>query len=175
MNLKKESRQRVRLAATGFPEARRAAESEILRRAVLAEPHFAKARTVALFSSLPDEADTSEIIRRALLTKQVALPVVEGERMYFRFLTSDAATRLGAFGIREACGEICRPEQIDFILVPGVAFDMQGNRMGRGRGYYDRYLARCGAFKAGICFSYQMLESVPHDESDIKMDTVLHP
>ncbi len=175
MNSKKESRQAVRLEGMRFTADERAAESGALCSAVLAEPHFIEARTVALFSSLPDEVQTSEIIRKALVSKRVALPVVEGREMYFRLLTGENDTRPGEFGIQEPCGEICPPEQIDFILVPGVAFDVLGNRMGRGRGYYDRYLAGCGAFKAGICFSYQLIASVPHQEHDIKMDTVIHP
>lgn len=175
MNRKKESRAAVRLAAAHFPAARRAAESSVLCSAVLAHPKYIEARTVALYSPLGDEADISEILREAMPSKRVALPVVEGSDMYFRFLTPDGATRTGTFGIEEPCGEICEPQQIDFMLVPGVAFDKEGNRMGRGRGYYDRYLADCGAFKAGICFSYQLIESIPHEKHDIRMDTVIHP
>ncbi len=174
MDTKKESRAAVRRAAKDFPDERRAAESEALADAVLADEHFRAASTVALFCSLPDEPDTAPLIHKALETKHVALPVVDGPNMYFRMAEPGAGFRKGAYGIDEPLGDICNAGDIDFILVPGVAFDAEGRRIGRGKGYYDRFLAGCAAFRAGICFSYQMLRQVPCEEHDIRMDTVIH-
>lgn len=175
MDSKKDLRACIRALNRAFTPSERAEQSEILCGKVLQESHYRAARCVALFCSLPDEADTSALIAAAARTKIVVLPVVDGNDMYFREAPSQSEMRCGAFGIMEPTGRICPPEAIDFILVPGMAFDAAGNRMGRGRGYYDRYLARCRAFKAGICLSYQFVASVPHEEHDITMDIVIRP
>jgi 5-formyltetrahydrofolate cyclo-ligase len=78
------------------------------------------------------------------------------------------------FGIPEPSGELFKDyNEIDLILVPGVAFDIENNRMGRGKAYYDKLLSSLKAFKLGVCFDFQLLQSVPTDEHDIKMDRIL--
>jgi 5-formyltetrahydrofolate cyclo-ligase len=62
---------------------------------------------------------------------------------------------------------------IDLAIIPGLAFDKENNRLGRGKGYYDKFLKTTSAFKLGICFSEQLLDSIPHDELDVKMDKVI--
>ena len=63
---------------------------------------------------------------------------------------------------------------IELVVVPGMAFDKQGHRLGRGKGYYDRLLPKLtNAYKLGVCFPYQYIEEVPTDEHDIRMDEVL--
>jgi 5-formyltetrahydrofolate cyclo-ligase len=80
------------------------------------------------------------------------------------------------FGIGEPTGpEFTDLESIDMIIVPGVAFDREGNRMGRGRGFYDRLLSTTPhAFKVGVAFGFQMVEQVPTEPFDIKMNKVIH-
>lgn len=81
-----------------------------------------------------------------------------------------------AFGILEPVGELYTDyDAIDLIVVPGVAFDRHGNRLGRGRGYYDKILKETHvARKVGICFGFQFVEEVPVDELDVRMDLVIH-
>jgi 5-formyltetrahydrofolate cyclo-ligase len=81
----------------------------------------------------------------------------------------------GIYGIAEPTGEIFTDyAAIDFIVVPGVAFDAKGNRLGRGKGYYDRLLPRIpSAYKAGICFPFQLVEEVPAESFDIRMDIII--
>lgn len=81
-----------------------------------------------------------------------------------------------AFGILEPVGELYTDyDAIDLIVVPGVAFDRHGNRLGRGRGYYDKILKETRvARKVGICFGFQFVEEVPVDELDVRMDLVIH-
>jgi 5-formyltetrahydrofolate cyclo-ligase len=76
---------------------------------------------------------------------------------------------------REYSGGLARsPEELDVILIPGLAFDLNGNRLGQGGGWYDRVLARAPhALKIGVCFDCQILESVPHEAHDVKMDFVV--
>ena len=80
----------------------------------------------------------------------------------------------GSYGIEEPTGELFTDyAAIDFVAVPGVAFDNAGNRLGRGKGYYDRLLPRLTAFKAGICFPFQLVKEVPAEPFDIRMDIII--
>ena len=80
-----------------------------------------------------------------------------------------------AFHIQEPMGEVySEPKPIEVIIVPGMGFDDCGNRIGRGRGYYDRFLKTISSvYKIGVCFDFQRVESVPTDENDIRMDEVI--
>ena len=156
--------------------AERSAASERIAAAAERLPAFGRARTVALFCSLADEPDTGAVLRRGSDAKRLAVPRVEGETM--RFCRYDpAAMRPGAFGIEEPGpeAETCDPAEIDLVLVPGVAFSPDGRRLGRGRGYYDRYLAQAGvrAVKIGVCFAHQLTEEVPAEPHDVRMDGVI--
>lgn len=103
------------------------------------------------------------------------LPVVVGDELELRIYTGPEDMKTGAYGIEEPIGETFTDyAAIDFIVVPGVAFDRKGNRLGRGKGYYDRLLPRIpSAFKAGICFPFQLVEEVPAEPFDICMDIVI--
>ncbi len=169
--LRKEMRARNRAMA---PEDRQRA-SEELRCKIEAMEEFQKARTVALFSALPDEPDTSEALCRWSKERVVLVPRVEGEVMHFH--RYDPATmRDGSFGILEPQQEeIADPKTVDLIVVPGVAFTLQGDRMGRGKGFYDKYLVqlRPDAVKVGVCYAHQLVEELPVEPHDVKLDRVL--
>ncbi len=83
---------------------------------------------------------------------------------------------IGAYGIEEPTeGKFNNLKDIDLAIIPGVAFDRRGNRLGRGKGYYDRLLPfLVGTYKLGICFPYQLLESVPTEDFDIRMNEVIY-
>lgn len=92
-----------------------------------------------------------------------------------RFYDYDPASMndSGSFGISEPeATALCCPEEIDFIIVPGVAFTAAGMRLGRGKGFYDKYLSQPGfrAFKAGVCYPHQVVEELPADPFDIPVD-----
>ena len=156
----------------------RAEVSERLFAAVERLPFFASARTVALFAALPDEPATDAALERWSRTKRVVLPRVEGERM--SFVAYDPATlREGAFGILEAGPDAvpCPPGEIDLVVVPGTAFTLAGGRMGRGRGYYDRYLSdhRFRGVKVGVCYAHQVVAELPLEPHDVLLDCVVTP
>jgi 5-formyltetrahydrofolate cyclo-ligase len=83
----------------------------------------------------------------------------------------------GAYGIMEplACGAV-EPCEIDVMVVPGVVFARNGERMGRGKGYYDRYMSLPGfrAYKIGVCYSQQLVDFIPCEPHDIVMDEVIY-
>ena len=103
------------------------------------------------------------------------LPVVTGDDLELRVYTGPGDLATGAYGMEEPTGALFTDyDAIDFIVVPGVAFDRNGNRLGRGKGYYDRLLPRIpSAYKAGICFPFQIVEEVPAETFDIHMDEVI--
>lgn len=148
--------------------------AEILA-ALEAHPAFRAASTVLLYHSLKDEVDTHAFIRKWSRKKRILLPVVVGDDLELRIYTGPDDMAIGAYGIEEPIGELFTDyAAIDFIAVPGVAFDRSGNRLGRGKGYYDRLLPRIpSAYKAGICFPFQLVEEVPAEAFDIRMDEVI--
>lgn len=148
--------------------------AEILA-ALEAHPAFRAAHTVLLYHSLPDEVCTHDFIRKWSDKKQILLPVVIGDDLELRIYTGPEELATGSYGIEEPTGELFTDyTSIDFIAVPGVAFDRHGNRLGRGKGYYDRLLPHIpSAYKAGICFPFQIVEEVPADRFDIRMDEII--
>lgn len=138
-------------------------------------PVFRAAKTVLLYHSLPDEVDIHDFIRKWCEKKRILLPVVTGDELKLRTYSGPGNLAIGAYGIEEPTGEFFTDySAIDLIVVPGVAFDRKGNRLGRGKGYYDRLLPQIpSAYKAGICFSFQIVEEIPAEPFDICMDEVI--
>ncbi len=134
---------------------------------------FESSTTIALYASLPDEFPTHEVIERWGRCKRIVLPRV-GEGFSMEFYDC-AITCAGAYGILEPTScEVVPPSEIDVIIVPGVAFTRCGGRLGRGKGYYDRYLARKGfrGYKIGVCYPHQILDNLPSEEHDVLMNWV---
>ena len=152
--------------------------SRQLCRQVLALPRWRDAGIVLLYHALPDEPDLQTLLEDALLCgKQVLMPVVVKDDLLLRRYKGPGFLREGAFHILEPTGPEFPPSryhEISLALVPGVAFDVEGHRLGRGRGYYDRFLPRLThAYKLGICFPFQIFPSIPHEFHDIAMDEVV--
>lgn len=173
---KSELRRKMRRWNRSLSPGQRSEASEGIFRLVECLAAFDRARTVALFCALRDEPDTLPVLARWAKTKRLALPRVEGERMRFYFC-DPAMLCPGAFGIAEPGPEalLCAPSQIDLVVVPGVAFTRSGGRMGRGRGYYDRYLSQpeLRAVKVGVCFAHQIVDTLPAEPHDVAMDRVI--
>ena len=140
-------------------------------------PRLADAHTVLLYSALPDEVPTLPLLNRLTAEgKTVLLPrVVSDTDMELRRYTGPHDLEPGAFGIMEPTGELFTDyDHIDVAVVPGMAFDREGHRLGRGKGYYDRFLARLPhIYKIGVCFPFQLVDQVPTDAHDILMDEVI--
>ena len=175
--LKKELRQEIRARKRQFSEVqlRELSLSVLLR--MLENRHVKEADTILMYYSLPDEVFTHEVINTlAEEGKTVLLPVVlNGEDMELRIYRGTEDLKTGNFGIMEPVGKpfLCYSE-IDVAIIPGMSFDNDGNRLGRGKGYYDRLLAKIPqTYKIGMCFDFQKVEEVPTEETDIRMDEVL--
>ena len=137
---------------------------------------FREAKVVLLYWSMEDEVQTHAFVEKWYKSKTILLPCVDGDDLRLRQYTGADCMREGEqFGIGEPTGEEYTDlESVDAIIVPGVAFDKEGHRMGRGRGFYDRLLKSTpNAYKIGVCFDFQMVESVPVEPHDVMMDRVV--
>lgn len=173
---KKELRKEMRALNRALDPAVRAAASVRIVARIERLSVFAESRTVGLFCALPDEPDLSSALERWRAAKRLVVPRVEGDAM--RFFEYDPRRLVpGAFGILEPGPDarLCSPGEIDLLLVPGVAFTCGGLRCGRGRGYYDRYLAQTAfrGFRLGVCFAHQLVGELPAEPHDVTMDYVV--
>ncbi len=137
------------------------------------------ARSVLVFLSAPDEADLDPVIERAIERGlRVAAPRMDwGARaMEAVGLGSLAQTEIRRLGIREAPdGPAIDPAGLDIALIPGLAFDPSGGRLGRGAGFYDRFLGRLGpgTVRIGVCFGVQVAADVPREPHDLGVDALV--
>lgn len=137
-------------------------------------PVFRKAKTILLYHSLKDEVQTHEFIGKWSSSKQIILPVVVGDILELRPFTGSVNLSVGSYGIAEPTGKLFTDyASIDLAVIPGVAFDTSGHRLGRGKGYYDKLLPQIRAWKIGICFPFQLVDEVPSESFDVCMDEII--
>ena len=136
-------------------------------------PEFINAHNIMIYWSMPDELPTHDFIIRWSKKKTMLLPVVKGEDMLIKPFSTKEELKQGSLGIWEPDTQKEYLNSIDLVIVPGVAFDRNKSRLGRGKGYYDRYFINKRIVKIGVCFDFQLLESIPIDSFDIKMDKVV--
>ena len=126
-----------------------------------------------LYSSLPDEVFTHDFLGKWRNEKKIILPTVVGDDIIPVELSKDTEFAIGDFNILEPQNNEYTGDY-DLIIVPGVAFDRNGNRIGRGKGYYDRFLCKhLDINRIGICFDFQLVDEVPTEDNDIKMNEVI--
>ena len=182
--LKRELRQLARTRNSQIaPEQRRTLSAAAIAQ-LLARPEFQRAQRILGYLPLTDELDVSAALESALRAgKTVALPrYIPEENTYCAALVTETFASLspGAFGIREpsASAAIMPLNQLDFVLVPGVAFDASGRRLGRGKGFYDRLLANVNSadcIKCGIAADEQIVTGIPAEAHDIPMNLIITP
>jgi 5-formyltetrahydrofolate cyclo-ligase len=169
---KKEARRQVRQDVRRLTAAERADKSAAIRLRLNALPELRQAQVVMGFLPMPDELDTLPILADLLAAgKRVYVPRTFVLRRMIAVRLSDLEKlRQGEFGILEPeTEETCAVDELDFIIVPGRAFDRKGNRLGRGAGFYDEFMAQAGfrAIRCGVAFACQVLDEIPHDERDL--------
>lgn len=173
--LKSEIRQQIRNLKRQFtPQQLEELSLPIIARL---KPELSEAQVVMAYYSLHDEVCTHQLIDALVAEgKTVVLPrVVDAERMELRRYTGIQDLREGALHVMEPQGELYTDyARIDIVLVPGVAFDASGRRLGRGRGYYDRFFQQLSGVRLiGVCFDFQKLPEVPVDVFDVPVDMVI--
>jgi len=145
-------------------------------------PEFATAHRILFYASFDGEVETFEMMKQAQkLGKKVALPIILWEnKTIVPALVNDLQEDLepGKYGIKqpkETMKRISDYNEIDMIVVPGVAFDTNRNRLGRGAGYYDRFLETVpsSVFRVGLAFDFQIIDTFPKEQNDIPVDCVI--
>ena len=150
-----------------------------IRMNLTALPDYRDAELIHCYVSIPGEVDTWVLIGDALRgKKRIVVPIVhKGETNLLHSEISDISELIqkGGMGLYRPSGKVLPVDfqTIDLVIVPGVAFDRMGNRLGFGRGYYDRFLEKVGAIKVGLAFEFQILDSVPTAETDVPVDLVV--
>ncbi|MBR5324680.1 MAG: 5-formyltetrahydrofolate cyclo-ligase [Muribaculaceae bacterium] len=169
---KQEIRKEIKRVKLGISkEDREAAAMEVMAK-IESLSQFADAKNILLYNALPDELPTECMLNKWEGEKNLFLPVVDGDNLVVKRYDKEYV-KIGAFGIIEPLGAEIDSDIIDFIIVPAVAFDRNLNRLGRGKGYYDRLLSESKAFFAGVGYHAQLLNNIPVEEHDIKMNCII--
>ena len=176
---KPELRARIRERMERISEAVRAVESIDLCERL--KTQMQSAHTVLFYAPLADELDVWPVLELSMaLGTNCALPFYDpATKIYGARLLEKLATDVvtGKFGVREPAAhcEVMPLDKFDLVLVPGVAFDLNGSRLGRGFGFYDRLLAEASGIKCGVAYDFQLQELIPSEPHDAKVDFILTP
>jgi 5-formyltetrahydrofolate cyclo-ligase len=157
-------------------------KSKRIEEKIILSREFVTASVIMLYAAMSYEVETSDIIEQAFRSKKkVLLPRMKIEKKEIvpyeiKNLVND--TELSPYGFREplsALAEFERLDEIALVIVPGLAFDSEQHRLGRGAGYYDRFLTTlpASAYRMGVGFDFQILPSIPHDTHDQRVHRVI--
>jgi len=178
---KRALRRQIRDRLAVLPEMRRNVASAQARSLLVQQPVWKLASRVLMFAPASLELDIWPLVENALsAAKTVALPrFIRTANRYTACEIKDPLTdlQLGRFGIREPaehCADLTI-SRLDLLLVPGVAFDLHGRRLGRGKGFYDQLLAVASGTTCGVAFDEQIVKEIPVEPHDIFVDCILTP
>jgi 5-formyltetrahydrofolate cyclo-ligase len=180
-DLKETLRRQVRGRLKGMTEEQRVALSKQACLLLEKQAVWQRARTIFFYAPLPEEVDIWPLLRDSIAAKKtVALPRFDSATgRYVACEVGDLAQDIGngQFGIREPGGHCIAipPNRLDLILVPGVAFDVHGRRLGRGKGFYDQLLVSVRGTTCGVAFDEQIVEAVPVEPHDVHLNCILTP
>ncbi|MBN2454085.1 5-formyltetrahydrofolate cyclo-ligase [Candidatus Woesearchaeota archaeon] len=171
--------EKQRIREETLQERRRMAEKDVAEKSaaitekLLALPEFRKANTVMFYHSTKKEAGTREAISAAFKAgKAVLLPVTDENEILACEYKEDEELVAGRYGVLEP-KEKRAAEEFDLAVVPGIAFDKEGGRIGYGKGYYDRFLKEVRAKKIGLAFDSQLVQKIPMSDKDVPMDIII--
>lgn len=176
---KKELRKRIRQLKSNITEFKREEASKEIFSKLADLDVFKKSKYILLYYSMSDEIDTTLFIDKLYKgvygDKKVLLPLVCGDDLEIKYYNPNELKQ-GYKGIYEPTGKSIEDiNLIDMIIVPGVAFDANCNRMGRGKGFYDRLLSTVKSYKIGVGYNFMIIDNLPHDEYDISLDCIITP
>lgn len=172
---KKEIRQEIKRLKDRLTDYEKIKSANLVFEKIESSEYFIKAQNILIYNSLPDELSTKNIISRWHRTKNIFLPRVNGDNLEILPYDADSLEK-GAFNIYEPMGKnTCDISIIDMIIVPAIAYDRNGNRIGRGKGYYDRLLQNAKALKIGVGYEFQLISDIPSESHDIPVDIIVTP
>ena len=154
--------------------------SALVCEAVVGLDVFKQAKSVMMFLSLPNEIETSPLMLAAFKAgKTVTVPKCDWDNHTMKPVvieTLNCKVDYGPFGVRNVvCDNAVAIAEVDLMIVPGLGFDNQGQRLGRGAGFYDRFMSEpvLSATKCGVGFGFQMIDQIPVDAHDVKLDMLV--
>lgn len=170
---KSEIRRNIRRLRMMLSEAEKAEAALQVFARIENSPAFMLAEKILMYHSLPDELPTREFLRKWSGRKRFYLPRVNGVNLdLLPYVESEL--RKGAYDIEEPTGcNLTDADEIDLMIIPAVAFDRRGNRLGRGKGFYDRLLASTRATKVGVGYEFQLMDEIPAEPHDVRMNMVV--
>ena len=172
---KKKAKVRSELGAIRIRPNERNEASALICERISSLDEWISAKTVLLYAPLPDEPDILRLVERS---KTICFPRYNVDRTYEAAAINDLEDLVpGKFGIMEPSNKCNNLEasKINLILVPGVAFDTDMNRLGRGRGFYDCWLKDLSGKKIGVAFDHQLLDLVPTEAHDVQLNSIVMP
>jgi 5-formyltetrahydrofolate cyclo-ligase len=185
---KKEIRKHILKQRDAIPEEKQKRDSTRITESLVTLPAYREAEVIMAYCSYQSEADTQRFINKAFLDgKQVYVPKVSGDSMDFYRITCAEELKPGYKGIPEPDGgDVLTANYLSgkkaLMLMPGAAFDRKHNRIGYGKGYYDKYLSGLRQelsdcermpYMVAVCFSVQLVEQIPGEEHDIRPDRIV--
>ena len=134
---------------------------------------FMLADRILMYHSLPDELSTHLFLKKWHTRKHFYLPRVNGVSLDI-LPYDESRLELGSFHIEEPTGDnVANPDDIELVIVPAIAYDRKGNRVGRGKGFYDRLLSTTKATKIGVGYEFQLVDEVPAEDHDVAVDMII--
>ena len=172
---KKQIRQEIRSLKKFLTVEQKQAASNAVFQKIEALSEFKTADTILIYWSTPDELPTQDTISKWCTQKQIFLPAIDGEKMVLKHYSPDGKMVQKSLGIWEPDLSESYDGKIDLVIAPGIAYDREKNRLGRGKGYYDRFLENYKSVKIGVGFDFQLMLSIPVTKHDIQMDNIITP
>ena len=149
-------------------------KSHLIEKNLFAFEKFINSKNIMFFVSFGKEPFTHEIINKSFSNKTVLIPKVFGDNLISCRINSLKELRKGAYGIPEPMEEnFFSVKKIDCVLVPGLAFSIKGERIGYGKGYFDRFLEKTIAYRIGTCFDEFVTEKIVTDQYDVNVDAIV--
>jgi len=146
-------------------------QSLMIRDILFSLPEYKSAKTILFYMSIKNEVLTEDMMD---FSKRIVLPITIGSDLKLSEIHNLDKIAPGAYDVPEPTDVIeVDPAEIDLALIPGIAFDHRGMRVGYGKGYYDKLLKHIDAPKAGLAYSFQMVESIPSEAHDVHMDMII--
>lgn len=170
---KKELRRKIKNMRLMLTEAEKLSAADMVFEQLERCAAFIVSKHILLYHSLPDELSTHAFLKKWSHEKNFYLPRVNGVNL--DILPYDQSRlELGSFHIEEPVGDdLVDPSILELIVTPGVAFDCKGNRLGRGKGYYDRLLSTTKATKIGVAYHFQVVDRLPAEPHDVPVDIII--
>ncbi len=138
------------------------------------QKEFREANRILCYISFDNEVYTHGLIKKYCKSKKIAVPYISKEDIHLSYIHGWDELKAGTYGILEpSVIERAEEKEIELAIIPGIAFDRNGNRIGYGKGYFDRLLKRMNAVKIALAFDFQIVDAIATEKHDVKMDKII--